>query len=355
MAKKNKSNARIRQPKPSDAFFKRGLSKLQLVKKLLQLLLDPQEVQRINWATLQPAKDSLVTKKLKRLNIDLLYTVKYNDNTDLVLMLLIEHKSHTPLKDDVVELKLMEYEMEVYKAVKDYRKEENTLRRKQAGSQPLIDTPFPNISTIVVHHGRSPWNAPDWQTRRGLPQQLPANHAPRGLRYSYYLHDLSRMTDQEVLAFYQSSAELLVMALLMKHSHDKSLHKLEALLLLARNIKSAQEGFILFEELSEYMLTFTEPENYEHVITIAEQFDPTLKEDVMTIAEALEQRGEARGEARGVAIGEAKGKAEGKADGLNISKLIIKALRAGEADNNIAEKYQVPLQQVTDLKEAMGL
>ncbi len=337
MAKKKTAHPKRTKPsKPHDAFFKKSMSKLALARLLFQLLLPEEVAEGIDWATLQPAKDSLVTKKLKRLNLDLLYTVRYFDNTELMLMLVIEHKSGTPLLDDVIELKLMEYEFEVYQAVVNQRKEENQARRKVKA--PAIEQPFPNMSTVVVHHGRSPWNAPDWQQRRGL-NQLPANKRPRGMRYTYYLHDLSRMTNEEVLAFYKDSAELLVMALLMKHSHNKSLNKLEELLLLARDIKTAQDGFELFHEVSEYMLTFTEPENYDHVIEIAGLFDPHLKNDVMTIAEAFKLEGEIKG----------------KAEGLNLSRLIAQALRAGKDVKTIAHQYQVPLQDVVGLKEAMGL
>ena len=83
------------------------------------------------------------------------------------------------------------------------------------------------------------------------------------------------------------------------------------------------------------MITFTEPKGRERVIAIADMFDPVLKDDVMSIAEEI--------------------KIEGKTDGINISKLIVKALGAGLDNEEIAQRYQVPLQDVLDLKEAMNL
>jgi len=48
-------------------------------------------------------------------------------------------------------------------------------------------------------------------------------------------------------------------------------------------------------------------------------------------------------------------KKEGATEAFNKSKLIVKALRAGKTSEQIAQEYQVPMQEVIDLKEAMGL
>ena len=95
------------------------------------------------------------------------------------------------------------------------------------------------------------------------------------------------------------------------------------------------------------MITFTEPKGRERVIAIADMFDPALKDDVMSIAEEIKIEGKAEGII--------EGKAEGKTDGINISKLIVKALGAGLDNEEIAQRYQVPLQDVLDLKDAMNL
>ena len=53
--------------------------------------------------------------------------------------------------------------------------------------------------------------------------------------------------------------------------------------------------------------------------------------------------------------GKDEGREEGTAAGVNKSKLVAKALRAGEAPAAIATEVELPLQAVLDLKEAMGL
>jgi len=70
-----------------------------------------------------------------------------------------------------------------------------------------------------------------------------------------------------------------------------------------------------------------------------------------TTRETAIQIGEERGEKRG----EIRGEIRGESKGLNKSKLVAKSLRACESPEAIASKWQLPVQEVLELKEAMGL
>ena len=65
--------------------------------------------------------------------------------------------------------------------------------------------------------------------------------------------------------------------------------------------------------------------------------------------------GREEGRVEGREEGRVEGRAEGTVAGLNKSRLVAKALRAGQAPATIAKEVELPLQAVLDLKEAMGL
>jgi len=67
------------------------------------------------------------------------------------------------------------------------------------------------------------------------------------------------------------------------------------------------------------------------------------------------QQGEAQGIEIGVARGRSEGKKEGKSEGRNETKLVFKALKAGETPEAVAAKYGLALEEVLDLKETFGL
>ena len=53
--------------------------------------------------------------------------------------------------------------------------------------------------------------------------------------------------------------------------------------------------------------------------------------------------------------GKAEGKAEGMAKGLKTSRLVFNALQSGTLPQDIASQYDLPLQEVLELKATFGL
>ena len=54
-------------------------------------------------------------------------------------------------------------------------------------------------------------------------------------------------------------------------------------------------------------------------------------------------------------IGKEEGKAEGRVDGLKTSRLVFNALQSGTLPQDIASQYDLPLQEVLELKATFGL
>jgi len=175
----NTNNGPDSKPLPSDAFVRKVLKRLPLVRMLFQIILGPAKAALIDWATLKPADTALVTSRLKRRNLDLLFSVKYHDQTNLNLMLVFEHKSHPPAKDKSPLLQLLKYEVSVLEALEDHRRVENARRRK--ANEPTIDEPIGTIGSVLFYHGKSPWQVPNWQQWTGL-ERVPARQRITGIK-----------------------------------------------------------------------------------------------------------------------------------------------------------------------------
>ena len=295
------------KPLPSDAFVRKVLKRPHLVRIFFQLVLGPAQAAQIDWNTLQPADTALITSSLKRRSLDLLFSVKYKDQTNMNLMLVFEHKSHQPAKDKSPLLQLLKYEVSVYEALEDHRRAENTRRRK--AKLPAIDEPIGSITSVLFYHGQRPWNVPDWQQWTGR-DQMPKAKQPKGIRaYDYELCDLSKMTDQEIVTFFGQSADLLIMALFTHYSYLKKLDptRVDYLLNLAYNSTSAKEGFDILDELSASIAEMVEPQDEAAVLEIVNKYDENLKHNLMSIAEARELRGIEKGMVQGLEKGMAEG------------------------------------------------
>ena len=318
------------KPLPSDAFVRKVLKRIPLVRILFKLVLGPEKAAMIDWSSLKAADSALVTSTLKRRNLDLLFSVKYLDYTNLNLMLVFEHKSYIPAKDKSPLLQLLKYEVSVYEALEDYRREENVRRRK--ANVPPIDEPMGGITSVLFYHGKRPWKALNWKQWTGF-DQLPNEKQLIGIKdYSYSVCDISKMTNDELINFFSQSADLMLMALFTRHSYLKKLDaaKIDSLLKLAYNTQSANEGFSILDELSAYISEMVEPHEEEDVIKVVNKYDENLKHKLMSIAEARELRGIEKG----------------------IEQGIVAMLKSGKlVPGEIASLLDVPLQTVKEIKQ----
>ena len=73
------------------------------------------------------------------------------------------------------------------------------------------------------------------------------------------------------------------------------------------------------------------------------------------VLEEKKKEGKQEGIIEGKQKGIIEGKQKGIIEGVNTSKLVIEALRAGQPVDAIAHETGLSVQEVTDIKEAMGL
>ncbi len=331
-----------REQTPHDAMIKKAFEDKLLAIMFFRLVLPRHIASKINWQTLEPAKDTFVTDNLKRLNIDLLFTVRYYDNTMVCLMLMLEHKSYLPDQHDSIDLQLINYQAAVY--THQYGQHQKANEARKAKGQPAEPLKFSKIIPVVLYHGNRPWKVKSWKALLSVEGVPEADDLP-GLAHTYVLQDLQKMTEGELQQFYKDTSKLLVMALCLKHCHHKQfIDKLPQLYQLAREMTKPAQAVEIIDALGVYLGYLVEPEDYPRVLTITEQIDTDLNRKFMSIIEYTEKKG--------IAEGIAKGKVEEKL----LNKSIVKALREGAMTPiQIAKSLEVPLDDVLDWKHTLGM
>ncbi|MEM0952480.1 MAG: Rpn family recombination-promoting nuclease/putative transposase [Cyanobacteria bacterium P01_H01_bin.74] len=274
--KQSNGDSTVREQTPHDALVKKAFENRLLAILFFKLVLPKKLAKKINWQTLEPVKDTFVTDRLKRLNLDLLFRVRYYDNTEVCLMLLLEHKSYLPDSDESIDLQLIRYQTAVYTEQEVQHQLANKARKEQG--HPTRRLKFNRVIPVVLYHGNRSWNVSSWQEMLSAGGVGEADGLP-GLDHSYVLHDLHSKTDAELQSFYREASQLLMLALCLKHSHDKQfIAKLPRLYALAREVTAPEQAVEIIDALGEYLGYLVEPDDYDRVFTITDDFFAFLEE-----------------------------------------------------------------------------
>ncbi len=178
---------------PHDKFFKQSFSHLDLAAEFMRWYLPPDVAAALDLSRLRLEKDSFVDPKLREHFSDLLFEVGLVGDGAAFVCLLLEHKSKP---DEWVALQLLRYMTPAWQAM------------HERGLEKL-----PLIIPVVIYHG-----AERWRVDEHFSALLNMEHLPEALRqyaldFKYYLCDLSKFKDGEVIA----QAGLPATLQLMKH------------------------------------------------------------------------------------------------------------------------------------------
>lgn len=186
---------------PHDAYFKNLFGRPATAREFFRLYLPPELSAELDWATLELAKDSFINERLHAYFSDLVYRVQRKAGGGVFIHLLLEHKS---APEHWTALQLLGYQFELWERAKE----------TCGGKLPLI-------VPVVLYHGRRRWNVP--RSFRALvagAEALPwSRYVPD---FEYYLCDLSRFTEKEILGV----PALRVGLRLMKHIFQPELSEL---------------------------------------------------------------------------------------------------------------------------------
>ncbi len=321
----------------------RGFAKL-----FFQTILDKATVRDIQWKTFQRLHDRYTSHNLHGTVNDIAYTAIFKKTCQLLLMFVLEHKSYPPGQEYPIQYQLLYYANQHLKQFYDNRRKNKEEDEAQAD---LFPTPQPLL--IVIYHGQRKWNVPTLaehyrkaDTNAFLQSQV--MHIP------YVLYDLSKQTDAQIISFYGKAISFCAGMLALKHIWDEDmLPVVKQLANLYDREKAKGAEVEKRKAVFVYLLrALTKQDDYDRITNYLRK---NKKEELMSYFDTVLAEREAKGIEQGIEKGIEKGKAEGNKEGLSKSKLAVRALKAGQSVAYVAREVGLPLQEVAELQEAMGL
>jgi predicted transposase/invertase (TIGR01784 family) len=252
-----------------DKFFKQSLKEKKIALAFLRAHLPPKLYNRIDPNSLVLTDKSFITAEHREIHSDIIYRCTI-DGASAYLFFLIEHESTS--NEKYLPLKKLEY---CIYAMKDHLKQGHTH--------------LPIIIQICIYHGKeSPYphstNIYDYFENPRLAREFAFDK-------SYFLIDLTTLTDEEI----KQHDVAALMELLFKHARDRDLLKI---------FKQARElvhwileevGYGYFESVIKYLLRNQKPQKIEKFMGRLIQILPEEKAMIMSIGDALEERGRQKG------------------------------------------------------------
>jgi len=276
-----------KNPTPHDATFRQFLTQPEIARDFMEIHL-PAELRTIcDLSTLKLESGSFVEDDLRQYFSDVLYSLKTTDGADGYVHVLIEHQSSP---DKHMAFRLIRYAVAAMQ------------RHLDAGHKKL-----PLVIPVLFYTGkRSPYPySTNWLQEFDDPTLA-------GKLYTgdFPLVDVTVIPDEEIMG-HRSMAAL---TLLQKHIRQRDLAELTdrlSAILLAGYLSSLQ-----VISLIHYIIQAGESANAEAFVRELALRVPQHEEELMTIAQQLEQKGIEKGiqlgEQRGIEKGRNEGKLEGK-------------------------------------------
>lgn len=276
-------------PDPHDRFFRETFSRKEVAEGFLRAYLPPAIAERINWDSLDIAKDSFVEKSLRQHFSDLLYRARCGER-EIGVYLLLEHKSHP---DAWVALQLLRYQTRIWEQC-----------RKQKPCEPL-----PPIVPLVLYHGRKRWKIPE--TFRALFGELDETLAPYVPAFRHELCDLNLPEPASIRE--RVTSRLVLLAL--RHIFDPlPKEALAQILPLAREILDRETALEMLEVLLRYYVQTTQKLEETDIRELLAQ--PSGGEyDMQTFIDRYIEQGREQGWRLGMEKGMEKGREEGRQEG----------------------------------------
>jgi predicted transposase YdaD len=259
---------------PHDGFFKHSLSNLTVAKDLLRAHLSPAITQRIQWDSLRLSNKSYIDEKLAQLHGDVVYACQI-DNKSAYIYILVEQQT-TP--DPLLPFRFLKYNVALLA---------EHLAQKKKGKQRQH---LPTILNLCLYTGK----------RTPYPYSLDIYDCfedPMLARAEMFkplsLIDLGQIEEDELAS--HGTADLLEM--LLKQSRNRTF-----LNWIKRHKEAIKKLSDRFYEMSGilYILGMEERCGAEELVQAIGDIIPQRKEDIMTAAQQLEERGELRGRQQGI-------------------------------------------------------
>jgi len=257
-----------------DLFFKRMMADLNLANDFFTAHLPVTVAEKIQLHTLQIESGNLVDEAMQERETDMLYSVRLINEEKAYLFLLVEHQRKS---DPFMPFRLHNY---VMKILDRYVRETNE------------QLPLPFVYPMVFYNGIVPY-----QDTRDLFDLFGENAdlARDVFLKPFRLIDVSTISDEEFRAHQWAG----IMEWCMRHARTKNiLETLDTLRGLLEQLNYTTHTKSI-KTMLQYLLKVADFENGQAKTAIdklLQGLPKTLENDIMNVAEALRQEGEAKGE-----------------------------------------------------------
>lgn len=245
-----------KRDQPHDRFYKDCMHHLEVVRKFLEVYLDKEIQEAIDWSTLAPYDTSLIGEKGKQLYADVLYRALTKQGAEVFLIF-----NHERKPDELLLIRMSEYGSGTLK---------RSIKQKQ-GKPAFI------VSFTLYNGSKHPYPYPkdilDYYEDRELARKL--------LLSGHRIIDLSDYSDEELA----NHGPLSAMELFMKHIDNPDL--LEWIRKNRSIIKELESSSYLDRSI-DYLI---EAGNYEveELLTLFEEVSPKIKEEMLSTRQQIER------------------------------------------------------------------
>jgi predicted transposase/invertase (TIGR01784 family) len=270
-------------PNPHDLVFKAVFGQPEHARGALRAIVPAALAEALDWSTLTLQPGSFVDPALRHQHTDLLYAATWRDGGETLMYLLFEHQSGTPTEGRMAE-RMLNYQVRIW--------------GRWRADHPKAKT-LPMILPIVMYHGASPWSEPrSFDALLDVPAPLQLALEPYLVRFTYLLHDLSEISDDELRdgAMRTALAKLVVMCLKYARTRADFVRILGRWMDVAREVARAPHGLEALAQVMCYVLEVNEYVESEELQELLErEIGPEAKDAIMTAGQRLIEQGRQQG------------------------------------------------------------
>lgn len=299
---------------PHDALFKAVFSQPEHARGMLRTIVPAVLAKALDWEALTLRPGSFVDAALAHQHTDLLYSVRWHDGEEALVYLLFEHQS-TPPTEGLMAYRLLRYQNRIWDRWRVDHPKSKTL---------------PMIIPLVLYHGLVPWSDPrSFEALLEVPPSLRHAVEPHLVRFTYVLHDLSEIADEELRSNAMKTAFAKTVTMCFKHARTSAdfIPILSRWMNVVREVASAPNGLEALAQVMRYILEVNEHVSTEALQTILErEVGPEAKDTIVTAGQQIFEQGRKQG----IEQGREQGIEQGIERGIVRSMVDIYEARFGE-------------------------
>jgi predicted transposase/invertase (TIGR01784 family) len=274
-------------PTPHDALFKAVFGQPEHARGALRAVVPPVLAEALDWQSLTLRPGSFVDAALTHQHTDLLYSAPWGDGGEALVYLLFEHQS-TPPTEGLMAYRLLGYQDRIWEHWRADHPKAKLL---------------PMIIPIVMYHGVTPWSEPrSFADLLEVPAGVRPAVEPYLVQFTYVLHDLSEISDDELREGAMRTALARLVAMCFKHARRGAdfVPILGGWMNVVREVARAPNGLKALAQVMRYILEVNEQVVPEALQALLErEIGPETKDTIVTAGQQLIEQGKKEGRQEG--------------------------------------------------------